>query len=133
MLSKEIEKKVAELLEAVRVEAFDAGYAARSNELEAMFFGGGKTRAPAPGRAPSLAAGSMRPAAGGRRSTEQLEEIIKTLRSYVKKNPGQRIEQIATALKLDTKSLTRPMAKLLEAKEVKKKGQRRATTYTAVA
>ena len=66
---------------------------------------------------------------GGKRSAESLEAMSAKLLAHVKANPGQRGEQIASALKTDVGTMRLPMQKLMAAKKVKTKGQRRGTTY----
>lgn len=54
------------------------------------------------------------------------------LLQYVRKNPGQRGEQISAALGTTSTDMRPVMKDLIEAGEVKSKGERRATTYAAV-
>lgn len=68
---------------------------------------------------------------GGRRSAEDVTAMGQTLLDYVKKNPGQRGEQIAKALRTDVGTMRLPMKALISAKKVKTKGQRRGMTYFA--
>jgi hypothetical protein len=75
--------------------------------------------------------GGERGSSGGRRSAENVEQMSETLLAYVKKSPGQRGEQIAQALGTDTKTMRLPMQKLIAAKMVKTKGQKRGMTYYA--
>lgn len=53
------------------------------------------------------------------------------LLAYVRKNPGQRGEQIAKAMRSDVKTIRLPMKKLIAARKVKTKGQRRGMSYAA--
>jgi hypothetical protein len=72
------------------------------------------------------------PAAGKRirRSTNDLDkagdEVIQLLGAH--KN-GMRVEEINRALGTSTKELMRPIMKLLEGGQIRKQGERRATTY----
>ncbi len=84
------------------------------------------------GRKPGAVA--AKPAKDGgriRRSPEALEKQSSTILGYIKKNPGQRAEQIGAALGLATREMMLPIAKLLEEKKLSKKGVKRATAYTA--
>ena len=49
--------------------------------------------------------------------------------AYVQKNPGQRGEHIAAALGTETKALRSPMKRLVEAGQVRTKGERRGMQY----
>jgi hypothetical protein len=80
--------------------------------------------------------GPGRPPGGGRRkgekrAPEQLAALVDKLFSAIKSKPGQRIEEIASALGSSTKELTLPAKKLISEKRVSTKGQKRATRYFA--
>jgi hypothetical protein len=70
-------------------------------------------------------------AAGGKRSSAQVEEMANTLHAYVQEHPGQRGEQIAAALGTDVGRMRLPMKTLIASKRVKTRGQRRGMTYFA--
>jgi hypothetical protein len=75
-----------------------------------------------------------RPARAGkrvRRSSEDLDAIAARVLAHVKANPGHRLEEIGAGLKTDTGILKRPVAKLLQAKQVRTEGQKRGTKYFA--
>src|SRR3954471_16655238 len=81
--------------------------------------------------APAFVSLSQNRKKGAKRTPEELEQLIKKLHSYVAKNPGQRIEQIASGLDISTKELNLPAKKLIGDKKLSTKGQKRATTYFA--
>lgn len=68
---------------------------------------------------------------GSRRSADDVSAMGETLLDFVKKNPGQRGEQIAKALRTDVGTMRLPMKALIAAKKIKTKGQRRGMTYFA--
>jgi hypothetical protein len=70
-------------------------------------------------------------ARGGRRASGDMDAMQEQLLSHVKANPGQRSDQIATALGSDVKTIRLPMQKLIAARQVKTQGQRRGMTYSA--
>jgi hypothetical protein len=84
-----------------------------------------------PGRPRGSRRGPGRPRGSGKRSPEQVEALGAKLLAYLKSKPGQRSDQIATALRSDVKTIRLPMQGLLAAKKVKTKGQRRGMQYFA--
>jgi hypothetical protein len=72
---------------------------------------------------------ASRPVVGGRRSTADLENMGTSLIDYVRANPGQRGEQVADALGVDTKAMRRPMLALIADGAVRTKGERRGMRY----
>jgi hypothetical protein len=54
------------------------------------------------------------------------------LLDYVRRNPGQRGEHISAALGTTSDAMRPVMKRLIEAGDIKVKGERRATTYSAV-
>ncbi|MDF3071647.1 MAG: hypothetical protein K0R38_7248 [Polyangiaceae bacterium] len=96
-------------------------------------FGAGGTSKGRGGRAARSAAPARGRASrkGAKRSPEALEELVQRLHAYIKKNPGERIEQIGAALGAGTKELALPAKKLIADKKLSTKGQKRATTYFA--
>jgi hypothetical protein len=101
--------------------------------------GGGARRGP--GRptkskatpAPSATTRSRKSGRLARRSPEQIAEALHQVVSLVKgKKDGLRAEQIRAALKMQSKEMPRVLQEGLAKKKLKSKGQKRATTYTAV-
>ena len=66
---------------------------------------------------------------GGKRDPEALAALTETLGAFITKNPGQRIEQIGKVLGTPTKELALPVKKLVAAKRISTKGEKRATKY----
>jgi hypothetical protein len=66
---------------------------------------------------------------GAKRPPDEIERLTDKLLEYVKTNPGQRIEQIADGMGTSTKELNLPAKKLIAGKQLKTKGQKRATQY----
>jgi hypothetical protein len=66
---------------------------------------------------------------GAKRTPEEIEALTKNVLAHIKRNPGQRVEQIAEALGTSTKELALPIIKL--GKALKTQGQRRGTRYSA--
>jgi hypothetical protein len=78
---------------------------------------------------PAKAPKAARRAKGAKRSPEELTALTQSLLTFVKRHPGQRIEQIAAAIDASTKDLALPAKKLIGEKKLSTKGQKRATTY----
>ena len=70
-----------------------------------------------------------RPRKGEKRTPADLASQVIELRAYIAKHPGERIEQIGKALGVATKDLALPVKKLIAARSVATKGQKRATKY----
>lgn len=69
--------------------------------------------------------------AGGKRTPKQIEAQATKLFDYIKANPCQRAEQIASGLRMETGDMSLPIKKLLAAGRIKAQGKARGTTYTA--
>jgi predicted transcriptional regulator len=61
----------------------------------------------------------------------ELDKLQDKFFSFVKDNPGLRIEQINKQLGTSTKDLALPIRKLIAEGEIKAKGEKRSTTYFA--
>ncbi|MGE0323648.1 MAG: DNA-binding protein [Polyangiaceae bacterium] len=68
---------------------------------------------------------------GGKRTAAELADMADKLVGFVEKNPGSSIEEIGRGIGIPTKELALPVKKLLSEGRLKKKGQKRATRYSA--
>ncbi len=117
-----VEAFVEELTAMIRASALDL-------VNEALGEGGSRPGRRSAGRRPAAPAPSARRVKGAKRDPKMLAALTDRLGDYIKKKPGQRIEQIGKALGTPTKDLALPVKKLLAAKKISTKGQKRATTY----
>jgi predicted HTH transcriptional regulator len=116
-----IESFTRELTELVKQAALSS--------VQDAFNGGAPARA---GRqTPTKRAAPRRSSRSGRRSSEQIENMGRTILAHVSSNQGHRLEEISAALKIPSKDLKRPVAILLEAKKLRKRGKKRGTQYFA--
>jgi len=126
-MNRTVQEFVAQISELARRAAIDT--------LESAFGGGGArstaaagaiTRAPA---TPPSRAGRPPGGRGAKRTQEDLDALSNQLASFVKANPGLRIEQINKELGTSTKDLALPIRKLLADSVITSKGQKRSTAY----
>ena len=68
---------------------------------------------------------------GGKRSSEDLGATSDQILEHVRANPGQRAEQIGSAIGLSTREMRLPIQKLLDRRSIRTEGQRRGTKYFA--
>lgn len=125
-MNRTVQGFVAQITELARRAAI--------NTLESAFGG----RAPRAGAAavavaaPSVGrVGRPRGGRGGKRTPADLEALSERVGSFVKANPGLRIEQINKQLGTTTKDLALPIRKLVADGVINTKGQKRSTTYFA--
>ena len=93
--------------------------------------GGNGRQKPGPKPKGLLNAAQKSGGAGNRRSPEAMEKQSNQILGYIRKHPGQRAEDIGKALGLSTGEMALPIAKMLSEGSLKKKGIKRATTYSA--
>ena len=98
--------------------------------------GGGGGGARNGGRAAAIAMpavvagrGRARGGRGAKRSPEDLEALSQKFATFVKTNPGLRIEQINKELGTTTKDLALPIRKLISDGMISAKGKKRSTAY----
>jgi len=123
-MNRVVQGFVAQITELARRAALDT--------LDSAFGGRGRG---GPAAAAVIAAsglgrvGRPRGGRGAKRTSADLEALSERFASYVKSNPGLRIEQINKQLGTTTKDLALPIRKLLADKVISAKGQKRSTTY----
>jgi hypothetical protein len=114
-----IEEFVTQLNQLVRQTALES-------VQDALGSGAGSGRGRGAARA-AIGRGARRK--GEKRSSDQIADTTKAVVTYVRKNPGQGVEAIAKGLGTVTKELTLPIRKLVAERQLKTKGQKRATKY----
>jgi len=147
LIKARVDSFVSELSELVKKAAVEAvtnslkgGAAAAPSVAKATGKKRGPAAAPAapaaPAKAPAKAPKAAAPAAaaskrkaGQKRSPDEIVKTTEKLLSYIGKNSGQRIEEIAKGVGNSTKELTLPVKKLLNDKKIVAKGEKRATRY----
>jgi len=131
-MSSKIDSLIAEFAQNLRAAIAEEAAAAFAIVAGAGAGSGGNGRKK-PGPKPKSASAAA-PKAGGkrnRRSSQDIEKQAAAVLAYVKKNPASKAEHIGKALGLTSIELQIPIAQLLESKKLGKKGERRATVYTA--
>src|SRR5258706_2560245 len=124
-----VEQFAAELAELIRESAMETVSAALTGARPSAGRGGRRAAAAAaPVRGRVRAASREK---GAKRPPDEIERLTGRLLDYVKGNPGQRIEQIADGMGASTKELNLPAKKLIAGKQLRTKGQKRATQYFA--
>jgi hypothetical protein len=122
-MNRVVQGFVAQITELARRAAIDT--------LESAF--GGRSGRSAPAAAALVATlgrvGRPRGGRGAKRSSADLEALSQRFASFVKANPGLRIEQINKELGTTTKDLALPIRKLISEGVITAKGQKRSTTY----
>ena len=129
-IRERVEAFAADIAELIRASAMETVAAALGEGVGGGRGGrGGRGRVAAgrPARGATRAVASR--AKGAKRPPGEIETLTGELASYIKSNPGQRIEQIAKGIGTSTKELTLPVKKLLAKKAIKTRGQKRATQY----
>lgn len=90
-----------------------------------------KAAAPAP-----KAKAAKKSAAGGggrvRRTPAEIEQTAHKILEFVRKNPNAKAEKIKAALGLDKAQWLAPIARLIESKQLRMTGMKRAATYSVL-
>ena len=122
-INQRVQSFVAEIAELARRQALETLSTALAGAGLLDRGRGGRNGA---GRRGARAAAAT---SGGRRSPDQIDSTCQALMGEIGSNPGQRIEQIGSAIGMRTKDLALPIRKLIAQKQIRTEGQRRATRY----
>ncbi len=113
--------QIAELARRAAVDTLESAFNGRSTR--------GGARAVAVPASSNGRAGRPRGGRGAKRTAADLEVLSEKFASFVKANPGLRIEQINKELGTATKELALPIRKLIADRMIVAKGHKRSTTY----
>jgi hypothetical protein len=123
-MNRVVQGFVAQITELARRAAIDT--------MESAFGSRGNRTGAAAAAALSASFGRVGRPRGGRgakRTSADLDALSERFATFVKTNPGMRIEQINKQLGTTTKDLALPIRKLISDGVVSAKGQKRSTTY----
>jgi len=122
--------QITELARRAAIDTLESAFGGRAAAAATRNVGG-PAAAVAVAPVTTARVGRPRGGRGAKRSPEDLESLSETFASFVKGNPGLRIEQINKQLGTTTKDLALPIRKLIADGVVTTKGQKRSTTYFA--
>lgn len=117
--------KVSELARRAALETLESAFGERPARSPAR-----ASAASAPVATASPSVGRPRGGKGAKRTQADIDALAERVVSFVKSNPGLRIEQINKELGTTTKDLALPIRKLVGENYLSSKGQKRSTTYT---
>jgi hypothetical protein len=120
-MNRTVQGFVAQITELARRAAIDT--------LESAFGGKAGRGGAALAAAGAGQVGRPRGGRGAKRTAADLEALSTKFASFVRSNPGLRIEQINKELGTTTKDLALPIRKLISDGMIKAKGKKRSTTY----
>lgn len=133
-IDAQIRQRIEAFLEDIGTLVRQSAIAAVQDALSRGGAGGGARRAAAPTAAPVARGrtgkrmGKKRGRrAGGGGGSASAEQIL----SYLRQNPGARMEQISSALGAESARLRPVINQLISENAVRKAGERRGTSYTA--
>lgn len=121
-MQSEMNRVVAQFV----AEVTEIAKRAARDQLDAAF--GGRSTGGRASASSSIGRGRGR---GVKRTQDDLDALAEKFYEFVKANPGLRIEQINAKLGTSTKDLQLPIRKMIADGEIKAKGKKRSTTYTA--
>jgi hypothetical protein len=119
--------QITELARRAAIDTLESAFGGRA----ASRGGGASVAAAAIAAAGFGRVGRPRGGRGAKRTSADLDALSEKFASFVKANPGLRIEQINKQLGTTTKDLALPIRKLISEGQISAKGQKRSTTYFA--
>jgi predicted HTH transcriptional regulator len=125
-MNRAVESFVAQITDLARRAAMDtleSAFGARAGRA------GGARVALASAMTAVARVGRPRGGRGAKRTAEDIEAMSSKFSSFVKANPGLRIEQINKELGTTTKDLALPIRKLIAEGMISAKGKKRSTAY----
>jgi hypothetical protein len=113
--------QITELARRAAIDTLESAFGGRiagngASAIGAVIAGAGRAGRPRGGR-------------GAKRTPADLSALSDRVASFVKTNPGLRIEQINKQLETTTKDLALPIRKLISEGVISAKGKKRSTTY----
>jgi hypothetical protein len=117
--------QITELARRAAINTLESAFGERAGR------GGSAATAVAAIAAGSGRVGRPRGGRGAKRTAADLDALSERVATFVKANPGLRIEQINKELGTTTKDLALPIRKLIAEGVINAKGQKRSTTYFA--
>lgn len=124
-----IDQQLAALRESIYIEARETVRAELRAELLTSLGASQATPTPV---AKAKPASARRNGPGPKRSPEEIASTASAITKFLKERPGSGAETIKTALNVDLSTIELPIKKLLASKQIKKRGQKRATKYYPV-
>jgi hypothetical protein len=123
--------QISELARRAAIDTLESAFAGRATTRSSTAASVAIAAVPASNGERAERTRGGRPRVGAKRTSADLVALSDRFASFVKANPGLRIEQINKELGTVTKDLALPIRKLLADGVITSKGQKRSTTYFA--
>jgi hypothetical protein len=121
--------QISELARRAAIDTLESAFAGRATTRSSTAASVAIAAVPASNGERAERTRGGRPRVGAKRTSADLVALSDRFASFVKANPGLRIEQINKELGTTTKDLALPIRKLIAEGVVIAKGQKRSTTY----
>ncbi|HEX4420016.1 MAG TPA: hypothetical protein VH165_19010 [Kofleriaceae bacterium] len=123
--------QITELARRAAITTLESAFGERAARGASSGGGGGGGTAAAALLDGAARVGRPRGGRGAKRTAADLEALSEQVATFIKGNPGLRIEQINKELGTTTKDLALPIRKLIADGAITAEGQKRSTTYFA--